>query len=124
MKREIDPNFELLVSEYIERFGGKYINNSDARRIISAFFWECPSDFERLNKDHKDIQSLPVLAVFISIYARRAEREKILLETYQAHLLYMRMLERERDMVASGSKQYRADNTGDDGLNDKEYNIE
>lgn len=110
MKREIDPNFELLVSEYIERFGGNYISNNDARRIISAFLWECPSDFERLNKDHKDIQSLPVLAVFINIYSRKAEREKILRETYQAHLLYMRMLERERDMVASGLEQYHANN--------------
>lgn len=114
MKREIDPNLELLVSEYIERFGGNYISNDDARHIISAFLREYPSDFERLNKDHKDIQSLPVLAVFISMYARRAERDKILRETYQAHLLYMRMLERERDTFTPG----------DDGLSGKEYNIE
>lgn len=106
MKREIDPNFELLVCEYIERFGGNYIGSDDVKRIISAFSWEHRSDFERLNNDYKDIQSLPVLAVFINIYSRKAEREKILLETYQAHLLYMRMLERERDMVAAGLARY------------------
>lgn len=106
MSREVNPNFELLVAEYIERFGGNHINNGDVARVISAFFKKCPSDFERLNRDYKDIQSLPVLAVFINVYSRNEERKRILRETYQAHLLYMRMLEHERDMVAAGLVSY------------------
>ena len=37
MSREINPNFELLVSEYIERFGGNYIGSNNVKRVFRLF---------------------------------------------------------------------------------------